>query len=321
MGKHYYYKQKNVPSIQQQTENEDRLFSNDPVIEGIKSYIERVDILIDLKEKEDMKLAKYISVHGRDIKISFYDNEKDFNFQTENTINNAVYRLKYDSSLLSGDDSEDWYYGLNELMTFIITCEGIKKWDHINQFIGVTLKKYGLEKAISYVIKNCRSFLWNRSFMENFLPNSIMSTSNKDVYIKVNRLLRDWLRKHNYKNLQTARYKYFISQNKWRYFTIDYNKKLNVLVYTTEHKSKKIILHPDKTSFWEIFPNERHWFVDDVLNNIRTHNSKSDEHFKKYLQHLVRKNISVSEMMDVLNKLDIDDGVKKRNYRIWEFRL
>lgn len=73
---------------------------------------------------------------------------------------------------------------------------------------------------------------------------------------------------------------------------------------------KTVILNPNATSFGVIVDkNVRRFFIEDIVNAIRSHKSKDDESFKKYLKHLTMNNISVSEMMNILNKLDVDDYV------------
>jgi hypothetical protein len=89
----------------------------------------------------------------------------------------------------------------------------------------------------------------------------------------------------------------------------DFQKVIRCLVMKSGYR-KTIIMNPETVSFWSVFPNERHWFIDDILNNIEGHGSKSDEHFKKYLQHLVRNNIPLLKMLEILDRMRISSETK-----------
>ena len=310
MGKQTYYRALNrnekIPYNQTNTESEDRLFFNEPVIENIMQYIERIDILINKENENNLKIAKNISLSAYRSKIFFYDNKKDFNFQTVNTINDFIDNdIPYQEFKLKRHVFENVGYNLSQLMTFIIKCENIYNNKEADIFVGKLLKKYGLEKYISKVLSNI-NIACGSTFIANYDLNWMKSLHDKDFYIKINRLVRDWLKTHNYDSLKTAKLYYEYNSNHKR--TWDFKKEIKALVLRRRY-GKTIIPHPETTSFWAVFPNARHWFIDDIMNNIISHNSKTDEHFKKYLQHLVKKDISVNKMLEVLSKLNVDKDV------------
>ena len=146
MGKQTYYRALNrnekIPYNQTNTESEDRLFFNEPVIENIMQYIERIDILINKENENNLKIAKNISLSAYRSKIFFYDNKKDFNFQTVNTINDFIENnIPYQEFKLKRQVFENVGYNLSQLMTFIINCENIYNNKEADIFVGKLLKK------------------------------------------------------------------------------------------------------------------------------------------------------------------------------------
>jgi hypothetical protein len=75
---------------QQEVESEDRIFSNKKYLSDINRYIRRIDILFSndlLRSKGYVEMLDDIIHSYMKDKIFVYDNERDFNFQTNNTIN------------------------------------------------------------------------------------------------------------------------------------------------------------------------------------------------------------------------------------------
>ena len=70
-----------------------------------------------------------------------------------------------------------------------------------------------------------------------------------------------------------------------------------------------IILHPEKTLFWDIqdVSNNRKFFVSDIERNVISHKSKNDESFYKYIQHFAKGKVTVTQMLDFLSKLNIQE--------------
>ena len=71
------------------------------------------------------------------------------------------------------------------------------------------------------------------------------------------------------------------------------------------------IPNPDKTSIWAVMPNERAYFVDDVMMGNPEYSSPTETNFQKYLQHIARANTSVSQFMDFLSKLKVSEEKKQ----------
>ena len=86
-AKHNYFKQRRVNKFQCDTESEDRLFSDKPIIEGIDRYITRIDILcLDEEDFEEWSDELSLLLRKSD-RIYIYNNGNDFIRQNDNTIN------------------------------------------------------------------------------------------------------------------------------------------------------------------------------------------------------------------------------------------
>ena len=94
-------------------QSEDRLLSNEPVIEGISRFIERIDILAPKSENGNMKQGTInsiykilrISKNNYAGKVFVYDNERDFNMpRSANFINNKILSALSDDFLRAIND-------------------------------------------------------------------------------------------------------------------------------------------------------------------------------------------------------------------------
>lgn len=323
MGKQHYFRKRKegelIDRFQSDTESEDRLFYDDPVIDNISKYITRVDIFWNPDRKWCssnnalvmlQELFKYNDIKTK-LNIYIYDNEDEFNKQSQNVINDKIREM-----VLSKDVTNDnsYLYETNKLSTyqlanlflFMVECEGINKIDKIKEFIGKTLKQYGLNEFINAIIKETIELFHRYHNINDFQFDDVLSTvNNKECYIKIARLIRDWMNKNGFNDIRDAKKQH----SKVNVLAYDFQREVKCLVMKSGYR-KTIILEPKKTSFWAVFPNERHWFIDDILNNIEGHGSKSDEHFKKYLQHLVRNDIPLFKMLEILDKMKISSNTK-----------
>ena len=82
-----------------------------------------------------------------------------------------------------------------------------------------------------------------------------------------------------------------------------------------------LCIDPERTDFWDFytrgmshnkrksiistFVNDLHYYVTSGNYDANPHKSRDDEYFKKYLQHIAIKGITVSKMMDILDKLNV----------------
>lgn len=311
MGKQSYYKDnKDFKTRQQHIDNEmeDRLVSNDQTIENFSRYIERIDIILDDKSEYYEQYVYYaysilMTMYGRF--CFFYDNVNDFERQSENTVNQWIldngrnYKLEYDFRN-RGKSSVGMF--LSYAIPIII--QDGSEYKNYAKDTAALLKKYNLGRYMgSGILKNI-SDRWGR--LESYIDNiSIemrnVSKENTQDGLNAMKLWTDWMREHGLKNLyDVVKYLKGRRKNGNERLPIDYDKSIKVVRF-----GEFIIPEPDKTSFWLIYPNKED-FIENVYG-YGVHNSKSDESFYKFLQHLAKNNPSVTYIRNMLNKLQIDD--------------
>ena len=317
MGKQFYYRDMQQygrrDSFQSRTENEDRILSEKPYIDNILAYVKRIDIIYDGKNKMEFPYIYQMVSLGSQM-IHIYNNQKDFNYQTENTINQEILATgNYGEDVPKSDTKIDkiGFIGscLYKILTFILMYE--TEGDYSKEY-GILLRKYDLDKYINSVYKcyqKDRGYS-NLDFDISYLLKDLRR-NNIDVCTKASQMVADFFKRNKLRNEREA--KIALNQKfakKYKRVSYDWDKQLKFLVFINYNGGKTVILKPNTTSFWTIVDkNVRRFFIEDIVNAIRSHKSKDDESFKKYLKHLTMNNISVSEMMNILNKLDVDDYV------------
>ena len=126
-------------------------------------------------------------------------------------------------------------------------------------------------------------------------------------------MIDDFFKSHGYKGQLDAIRKKEEKFNKERYgIGYDYEKVINVFAFkpvgNSDRYGNTIILNPDKTSIWSLFDDDyKTFFLQDVVSNVVKHGSKDDESFYKYIQHLTKNNISITQMLSIISKLSFDD--------------
>jgi len=251
MGKQSYYKPENDSTYgrgltrSRQThhnfEMEDRIVSYEPSIPEFSKYITRLDVYIDPRTDrlENTKIQKYIddinkrinnelekaaliyTLGSERLKINtnVYNNLKDFNYMTENTINDQMKSL-YDKAYEGGDNKEyneteayrtsQGFMGerkkinvLTELFN-VLTLGEIYRSNDKDKIIATTLKKYNLAKYINIVRKEL-SGRWGNSYAEscNLLSNTCNAPLRKlnhevgdDDSLNIMRFAADILKKY-----------------------------------------------------------------------------------------------------------------------------
>lgn len=198
-------------------EMEDRIFSYEPVIKNADKYILRIDVYIDPQESylssenprvrenhlaevnRDKDLAVTINWLCRHFNpgnnndnampVYFYDNLKDFNFMTNNTINDEILKLQqndfhartqmdwrdYDRTKISNDfDNKDRYVEiLKHLMVVYFDGKGLQNGQETYKKVADLLRKFGLEKYIESTVSRLNR-AWSNDFLEscNLLTNT-----------------------------------------------------------------------------------------------------------------------------------------------------
>lgn len=205
-------------------EMEDRIFSYEPVIKNADKYILRIDVYIDPQESylssenprvrenhlaevnRDKDLAVTINwlcrhFNHRNNKdnampVYFYDNLKDFNFMTNNTINDEILKLQqddfhaktqmdwrdYDRAKINNElDNKGKYVEiLKHLMVVYFDGKGLRNGQETYKKVADLLRKYGLEKYIEGTVSRLNK-AWGNDFLEscNLLTNTINAPLRK----------------------------------------------------------------------------------------------------------------------------------------------
>ena len=317
---------------QNTTESEDRLFSSEPVIREINQYIKRIDILLSTKRQfngelsidifnnlEILALARKILSLRRNI-VYVYINENDFNSRNNKTINEwlenqySLPRIERNSMMHNSS------YDLFKILQFINYAEDKNmQGKERNNVIGDNikmLKHYHLDKFIPTIARYYKSFIEKDFTAKNISLNHILQdlrNYDKEDYVLIVKMVDDFFQSHGYKNQNDV-----IDKKEKEYYRnnygrgIDYEKVINMFAFKpigqSDSYGNTIILNPDKTPFWSLFDDDyKLFFIQDVTSNVIKHGSKDDESFYKYIQHLTKSSISVTQMLNIINKLSFDD--------------
>ena len=177
-------------------EMEDRIFSYNPTIENASKYIKRIDVLLsdmrkDLIDRErDEAITIYMLCRRDGINANIYNNLKDFNFMTDNNINDEI-KKEYDDGNIyintNFTNSERYkisheifsknhqYITILEHLFNILTDGKIyNKSQEIYSFIADTLEKFGLKQYITPLIKQLqKSYGTNYKESASLLSNTV----------------------------------------------------------------------------------------------------------------------------------------------------
>ena len=226
MGKQYYYKDdpynEGMTSTKQHHPNfemEDRIFSYEPTIGNASKYINRIDVYIKTDTNDTKRLnneketAVIIWVLGKRNKIPvyIYDNLKDFNFMTDNIINNEIEQLYKDDfhAKTERDYSDQPLYRAHKdishknkyvtillhLLNVLSDGEIFRKDNRAYALISNTLHKFGLEQyrpSVMSELKRTRGYAFNEScrLLSNTSNVPIRKLNTEDPDEDSNRIMR-----------------------------------------------------------------------------------------------------------------------------------
>lgn len=219
MGKNYYMTQeKEIPAIQTRTENEDRLFTNKPVLTDFQRYVVRIDILAGGSFDNEIigSIAALANLQYH-IKVYIYETEKDFNLQTDNCV---VYDRNPSDLRYSNKDRypQQTMFGLADEQTdtvtllksiFGIICCGVYQFNDpgLVRFIANTLKQYRLERytkdVVNKTVEDLRQARYYPSAEKEILYRGLDNLSvkvNSDVYNRAMSIFKDWCVKNKIRN-------------------------------------------------------------------------------------------------------------------------
>lgn len=316
MGKMSYYNGNRDTDLDSKAhhtsnESEDRMFSNEPTLYDAHKYIKRIDVIFNPQDKNQYQYVYHMLMSKLNRWIFVYDNEN--------------YSRYYDTKPNDKADRKTYANVLAKILKFMFAGEVSEK-DSGREAANL-LKQYGLEKYLNgQLISNINSGYYGgmRGIMDE-ISNEISGLSRQpnEESQKVVKLLTDYFRKHGLKSYRDAlKYKTelgTVSDYDSDQLT-DKEKQIQFLTYKGRDFNEIIIPNPNKTSFWDIIP-DRERFINNLYGMAEgKHKSKDDNHFYYYLQHLAKNNISVSQMLDIVNKLGIGDEEKRELFNFGSFQ-
>lgn len=335
MGKQSYYTQpKDYSAKQHHTdyESEDRLLSKSPKIDNVYDYIKRIDIIYDPTDKRQNMMVYELLISRFNRKIYVYDNINDFDKQTDNTKNEEILNndKNYEYLDISSQNMRKQYSGkyARELAHIIqIMFAGEIDNKNYNEEAAKLLRKYGLDNYLNkeFFHTLSRGYYGLQSLIydtENELHN--MSKRPTEEGHRILKLFTDYFNSHNLKNYEDLiKYKtqFSVFSDNIVSNYVDENKVIRFLTYKNDRYSNILIPNPEKTSFWQIVT-DKDWFVRTLYNFAEGKNgSKDDESFYKYLQHLEKNNISVSNMLNIVGRLNLTDDEMKEVFDYGTFQF
>lgn len=337
MGKMSYYngnRSNDLDSKAHHTSNEseDRMFSNEPVLYDAHKYIKRIDVIFNPEDKEQYQLVYHMLMSKLNRWIFVYDNENDFNKQSDNTLNKQIFDnidnfgKYYSTSPNNRENNKSYANVLSKILSFMFAGEVSQK--DTGKEAANLLKQYNLEKYLNgQLINNInRGYYGGIKGIIDEVSNEISGLSRRpnEESQRVVKLLTDYFKKHGLRTYGDAlKYKTelgVVSDYDSDQLT-DKNITKKFLTYKGRNFTDILIPNPDKTSFWDII-GDRERFIDNLNYYAEgKHNSKDDESFYKYLQHLAKNNISVTQMLNILDKLSIGEDERKEllNFGTFQF--
>lgn len=297
-----------------QDETEDRLFSTKSSINNLHNYINRIDVLIKPTSDTQRKYAYYLLKTSLRNYINIYGNQNEFNKQSEKTLNETLtsydtYVEQEDSAPNVGDSQlKNYTKPIANILQLIYFNEVDKK--ELGKKIKEVLVKYGLERYnVGSILKIYNSSFYNLKELINKVQCDVqdLSVRPSDDGEKIIKILSDYFSEHNlrtYKDIYDYKTNDFDGYLNSEYF--DYNISKRFFVYDHGYDSY-IILNPNKDCFWD-YITDRESFVENLYYETSDrHKSKSDFHYKEYLISLTKKNISVADMLSILDKLNLGE--------------
>lgn len=332
-GKYYRKIQDINPDVQHHVDNEieDRLFTNKEIIDNIRNYIKRVDIFVNT-EAEHANTKQFLSLLCQiATKYSqyffIYDNLKDFDNQSENTINQKYIDLYSEYGQLTVVDDE--HYNIRFLADLCSLITFFDEPNEQNKNKAILLKKYGLESLIRRVLSERPSNWGLKGLIETIsIDSQNVSKRPSKTGQKMLRMLNDFMYKNGYKSFGDAyqkmdkKLKLLNSYSKYDWDSIDTQTMKEFKVLNNGRTYWNYVINNDEdTDFWFLFDLNDKWskynFIENLiwslennrygdstyLNVIRGGDLKK---FEKYLKNLAHKQVTLNQMFGLLKKIGLD---------------
>lgn len=346
MGKRNYVQQDDkglTPDKQEHVrdEAEDRLYSPNSSIPNAHEYIKRIDVILT-KPNED-NYTNYINTKNllftKFSRITFiYDNLKDFNAQSENTIN-KVLNDDYESFGKANYVRPMDKYLSNDQINIVLAAILSGESDNIKQDSAKLLKDYGLEKYIKKgVFKNENeyfSYPYNDfTRLADRLSYTLTDLSRKpsEDKSKLLQMISDYFQKNklktytdyiNYKELNTAQSQnYGIVTKLVSKGVIDDKKEINaLLIRNVDTYDYLIVTDPNKVRVGDIdndLENIAYTFINYTEDNMK---SDTYDSYEKYIKRVFSKNPTLGTVIEMLKKLGYGDDLTNMLENILNTRI
>lgn len=334
IGKRYYYNNYKTGLNKDNQEHvrdeaEDRLYSSHSSIQGAHQVIKRIDVILtDLSENNfnnyintrNLLLSKFAQ------RIYVYDNLKDFNYQTDNTINNEIIE-DIDNFGKGTLNRYHEIYPSNAVINVVLAAILSGESDNPQRDSAKLLKKYNLESYIKGgILKNKNIYLefpyTNYPNLANELSHTIANISHhpSNDKSKVMQMLSDYFRSHklrnmsdfiNYKALNTlSSAKYNVLDDLMKQGILDGEKTINMLLIKRVGTYDEIVVaNPYEVKVKDI--NDNLSTIADNFIAATEDNMKSPTYssYEKYIKRLFSKNPSLGNIIDILKKLGYQDTI------------
>lgn len=310
-------------------EYEDRIFSSTPSLE--LKYVKRVDCLIQNIAPIYKAILSFANRDG--VSVFFYNNEKDFILQTENTLNQEI--IMSDGKFEEEPEQEGRAeYKERHLIDIIATlCGMLYYFDAFNdELLGnktiSVLKKFGLERFYEPVIKLLpKKKMWADGSCDSMSSDIRRLNTNRflksDLSDNVMLLAQYVLRVYGVNNFNALRMYFDKNKNGKKKEDNITQDSVKCVAYSYDWDGRSVYITLGNKKFWEWFDKDQFYndisrqLDDDEWNQqygetpVITHKSKSNESFKKYLQHLMyNDNLSLYDGSVILNKIYNGDWEK-----------
>lgn len=322
-------------------EAEDRLYSPNSSIPNAHEYIKRIDVILT-KPNED-NYTNYINTKNllftKFSRITFiYDNLKDFNAQSENTIN-KVLNDDYESFGKANYVRPMVKYLSNDQINVVLAAILSGESDNIKQDSAKLLKDYGLEKYIKKgVFKNENEYFHypynDFTRLADRLSYTLTDLSKKpsEDKSKLLQMISDYFKKNklktykdyiNYKELNTAQSQnYGIVTKLVGQGVIDDKKEINaLLIRNVDTYDYLIVTDPNKVRVGDIdndLENIAYTFINYTEDNMK---SNTYDSYEKYIKRVFSKNPTLGTVIEMLKKLGYSDDLTNMLENILDTRI
>lgn len=307
-------------------EFEDRIFSSKPYIPT--KFINRVDCLVSTLnpiQKEILVKAQEVG-----IQVYFYNNEKDFIMQTNNTINEQISQIEVEPE--KGLQYNGQLQDERNAMLCTELCCLLLYYNYHNHYktdsevtyneLKEVLDKFGLGEYYEFASKNLDYRMHNFSYLIDNISNSIRklntdSITRTDKSNNIMELCQYVLNHYGCRSL--IELKIYFGKHPWQRErpkegqVVDYVKAVK---FNYGGEDGYSLIKADNKRFWDYIDKDDFYYSlerlvsDDGWNRENgydtkvTHKSKNDESFLKYIQHLTHNdNLSLYDGAVVLNKI------------------